>query len=222
VLVLRNGQPTAVVGVPLNATPGTLQLQVETPRGPRAVDFEVAPKSYPEQRLTIANERLVNPLPEDLARIERESALMRAQYRRFTPLEQSPFPLLKPVQGRISSPFGLRRILNDQPRNAHSGLDIAAPTGTPVHAPAAGSVTLTGDFFFNGKTVFIDHGGGMISMACHLSAIDVAEGERVSRGQLIGKVGATGRATGPHLHWTLSLNGTVVDPAIALTLFADD
>jgi murein DD-endopeptidase MepM/ murein hydrolase activator NlpD len=222
VLVLRNGQPTAVVGVPLNARPGTLELEVETPRGTRAVTFEVAPKSYPEQRLTIANERLVNPLPEDLARIERESALMRAQYRRFTLLERSPFPLLKPVQGRISSPFGLRRILNDQPRNPHSGLDIAAPTGTPVQAPAAGTVTLTGDFFFNGKTVFIDHGGGMISMACHLSAIDVAEGERVSRGQLIGKVGATGRATGPHLHWTLSLNGTVVDPTIALALFADE
>jgi hypothetical protein len=221
VMVLDVGEPIAVIGIPLSTEPGPQELRVVTPDGEHSVRFMVASKRYPEHRLTIANERLVNPLPEDLARIERESVQMRAEYSRYTPLVVSPFPLLIPVQGRISSPFGLRRILNDQPRNPHSGLDIAAPTGTPVMAPAAGTITLTGDFFFNGKTVFIDHGGGMISMACHLSAIDVNAGARVVRGQAIGKVGATGRATGPHLHWTLSLNGQVVDPAVALALFSE-
>jgi murein DD-endopeptidase MepM/ murein hydrolase activator NlpD len=221
VMIVEHGARIAVVGIPLTAEPGDHALRVVGTHGAVDVTFQVAAKDYPEQRLTIANDRLVNPLTEDRDRIEHEAALMRAQYLRHTPLTQSPFPLLQPVRGRISSPFGLRRVLNDQPRNPHSGLDIAAPTGTAVAAPATGTVTLTGDFFFNGKTVFIDHGGGMISMACHLSAIDVTPGDQIARGDVIGKVGATGRATGPHLHWTLSLNGNAIDPAQALLLFQD-
>jgi murein DD-endopeptidase MepM/ murein hydrolase activator NlpD len=222
VLVLDHvSPPKAVVGIPLDIAPGRQTLEVTTDGGVLKLTFPVVEKHYPEQRLTIANDRLVTPHAEDLERIQRESALMRAQYRRLSPLEGTPFPLLQPVEGRISSPFGLRRVLNDQPRNPHSGLDIAAPTGTPILAPASGTVTLTGDFFFNGKTVFIDHGGGMITMACHLSAIDVAEGDRVARGDVIGKVGATGRAPGPPPRRPLRLKGTLVDPATALTLFVD-
>jgi murein DD-endopeptidase MepM/ murein hydrolase activator NlpD len=146
---------------------------------------------------------------------------MREESGRYAPATDNPFPLLQPVDGRISSEFGLKRFFNGEPRRPHSGLDIAAPEGTPIVAPAAGIITLTGDFYFNGNTVFIDHGGGLISMGCHMSRIEVTEGERIARGDLIGRVGATGRATGPHLHWSLYLNGERVDPRAALALFSD-
>ena len=126
----------------------------------------------------------------------------------------------RPVNGgRLSSPFGLRRFFNGQERNPHSGLDFAVPSGTPIKAPAAGVVVLVGDYFFNGKTVFLDHGQGFVSMFCHMSAIDVKVGDEVPRGGGGGQGGATGAATGPHLHWNVSLNDARVDPAIFIGAF---
>jgi murein DD-endopeptidase MepM/ murein hydrolase activator NlpD len=221
VLIVHEPRPVAVVGVPLGARVGRHEVAVEgAERRRRLVAFDVGRKDYPVQRLTIANPKMVNPPPEDLARIEDEARLMQEVFARFSPVTTIPFPMQAPATGPRSSAFGLRRILNGEPRNSHTGLDIAAPHGDPVTAPADGTVARTGDFYFNGNTVMIDHGGGVISMACHLSAIAVTDGEFVRRGQLIGRVGATGRATGPHLHWSLSLNGERVDPELALTLFA--
>ena len=210
----------AVVGIHLNAEPGTHQIRVAYRDGSHEWrQFTVAGKSYTEQHLTIENPRMVNPLEEDLARIRAESARMRTEYQRFSEQPDSPLPFIQPVDGPQSSSFGRRRVLNGQPRSPHSGLDIAAPTGTPIINPAPGVVRLTGDFYFNGNTVFVDHGQGLISMMCHLSRIDVEEGQQVARGELLGLVGATGRVTGPHLHWSVSMNGNRVDPVMVMDLF---
>ena len=214
-----SGQWIALVGIPLSNTQPSQSIQVQTAAASREIAFEVKPKQYREQRITLKNTRQVNPLPDDLERIKRELEIQNEAYRSFRAESPSNLILDRPVQGKLSSPFGLKRYFNGEARNPHSGLDFAAPTGTPVHAPAAGSITLVGDYFFNGKTVFIDHGQGMVSMLCHLSAIDVKQGDRVVRGQLVGKVGATGRATGAHLHWNVSLNDARVDPAIFIGAF---
>ncbi|MDE0422049.1 MAG: M23 family metallopeptidase [Gammaproteobacteria bacterium] len=208
-----------IIGVALNAKPGKHEVVARTASGETTLEFEVVGKQYPEQRLTIANRRQVNPLPEDLERIERESKRSRTAYARRTPMRPNLLPFEQPVQGIYSSPFGLRRFLNDQPRSPHSGLDIAADTGTPVAAPAPGTVALTGDFFFSGNIVLLDHGGGLVTMYGHLDRIDVEEGEAVDRGDIIGTVGATGRVTGPHLHWTVSIQGNRVDPVVVMQAF---
>ncbi|HHK3164167.1 TPA: peptidoglycan DD-metalloendopeptidase family protein [Pseudomonas aeruginosa] len=209
----------AVVGIPLSTKPGPQKLEVRAATGNHEERFSVGSKHYREQRITLKNKRQVNPLPEDLKRIERELAEQTAAYRRFSPGLPSNLMLDKPVDGPLSSPFGLRRFFNGEERNPHSGLDFAVPAGTPIKAPAAGKVILIGDYFFNGKTVFVDHGQGFISMFCHLPKIDVKLGQQVPRGGVLGKVGATGRATGPHMHWNVSLNDARVDPAIFIGAF---
>lgn len=222
-----NGTPVlvnndrALLGLGLKTKPGDYQLSITNPAGHSyEIEFEVVAKDYPEQHLTIENDRKVNPYAEDLDRINAEAKAQREQYARRSPVRHDLVPFIQPTEGVVSSPFGRRRVLNGQPRNPHSGLDIAAPTGTPIVAPASGTVTMTGDLFFNGNTVFVDHGGGLITMTCHMSEIVVEEGQSVSRGELLGKVGATGRVTGPHLHWNVSLNGVRVDPVVAMAALA--
>ena len=220
VLIVRQPAPTAIVGISLDAAIGQHVVIIESAaKGRIEHPFKVTKKAYPVQRLTLADDKMVNPPAEDLERIERETKLMSAQYDLFSNLAASPFPMMLPAVGPVSSNFGLRRILNGQPRSPHAGLDVAAPLGAKVVAPAAGTVSLIGSFYFNGNTVFIDHGEGLISMVCHLSAIGVHQGDVVAKGQEIGRVGATGRATGPHLHWSVSLNGDRVDPSAVLALF---
>ncbi len=216
VMVLRDGnRHYAVVGIPLDAAPGMHRLSGD-PAGQRLLaTFEVRDKAYPEQHITIRNRRKVQPSAADLERIRRERKRIDAAFRHWR--DQPPrLPFLLPVTGRQSSAFGLRRFFNGLPRKPHSGLDIAAPRGTPVQAPADGIVVDTGDYFFNGKSVFIDHGQGLVTLYCHLDRIDVESGQRVRRGEIIGTVGSTGRATGPHLHWSVSLNDARIDPALFL------
>jgi murein DD-endopeptidase MepM/ murein hydrolase activator NlpD len=222
VLVLGDAQAwTAVVGIPLSATPGESGIDVQQNGDRRRVSFTVAPKRYAEQRLKVAP-NTVDLSPDDLARYERERDRQQVVMATLTPVSPEQFAgspgmrMQVPVPGPRSSSFGLRRVFNGQPRNPHSGMDIAAPTGTPVLAPLPGKVIDTGDYFFNGNTVWLDHGGGLLTMVCHLSAIDVAVGDSVLTGQRVGAVGATGRVTGPHLHWGVMLNRTMVDPALFL------
>ncbi|SDS83725.1 peptidoglycan DD-metalloendopeptidase family protein [Pseudomonas oryzae] len=206
----------AVVGVPLSAKPG--QQRIELDDGSQR-SFTVGPRDYQQQHITLKNKEQVNPSPANLKRIDRELAEQSAAYRRFSARQPSNLLFDKPVAGPLSSPFGLRRFFNGEERNPHSGLDFAVPAGTPVKAPAAGKVILVGDYFFNGRTVFVDHGQGLISMFCHLSQIGVKVGDELARGAVLGKVGATGRATGPHLHWNVSLNDARVDPSIFIGAF---
>ena len=206
----------ALVGIDADAAPGKRELVVRTRTGEDTVGFVVQDRQFPEERLTIPNQRHVDPNPEDLERYAKERDIQLAAYALRTAVRPEVLPFAMPLEGRFSSEFGGRRILNGQPRARHSGLDIAAVTGTPVTVPAPGKVAVVGDFFFNGKTVQIDHGGGLVTMYCHLSRTDVAEGEEVKRGQVLGAVGSTGRSTGAHLHWTVSLGEVRVDPLAAM------
>lgn len=206
----------AVVGIPLGAQTGTHSLKVQRDGREDIQHFEVSSKAYATQHITLKNKRMVNPYAKDLQRILAEQARSRAAFTNWSDPEPSSLRFALPVDGRNSGTFGLRRYFNGEPRKPHGGMDIAAPTGTPVQAPAAGRVIETGDYFFNGKTVFVDHGRGLVTMYCHLDRIDVQVGDDVRAGQVIAVVGATGRVTGPHLHWTVSLNGTAVDPQLFL------
>jgi murein DD-endopeptidase MepM/ murein hydrolase activator NlpD len=219
VMVLAQGGAwIAVVGIGLAADARqrqTLALR-EADGRTRELAFSLESKAYAEQRLTVAPKH-VELSPKDLARHERERVHLAEVLRRFSATrEPATLRLASPTSGPRSSSFGLRRVFNGQSRNPHSGMDIAAPTGTAVLSAAAGEVLDTGDYFFNGNTVIVDHGLGLLTLYCHLSAIDTARGAMLETGAPLGKVGATGRATGAHLHFSVYLNATPVDPALFL------
>jgi murein DD-endopeptidase MepM/ murein hydrolase activator NlpD len=218
VLVLGDASRwTAVVGIALAAKPGPAAIVVEHAGSPtpERVTFSIEPARYAEQRLTVAPGK-VDLSKADLARYERERNHLAEVVATFTEATPATLRLLQPTEGPRSSSFGLRRVFNGQARNPHSGMDIAAASGTPVVAPAAGRVIDTGDYFFNGHTLWLDHGSGLLTMLCHLESISVKSGDVVAAGQQVGTVGASGRVTGPHLHWSVSLNRTMVDPALFL------
>jgi len=216
VMVLASGQSwVAVVGVPLDQPPGEARITVVQNGVESSVAVEVREHAYQEQRLTV-KKSYVDLGEEQLARVRADRKIIDAALNGWRALDSPPLELQAPVDGPRSSSFGLRRFFNDQPRSPHTGMDIAAVAGTAVFAPAAGVVSATGDFYFNGNTVFIDHGQGFVTMYCHLSTIDVKNGQPVTAGTTIGAVGATGRVTGAHLHFGTYLNGNAVDPALFL------
>ncbi|GFK95558.1 Murein DD-endopeptidase MepM [Fundidesulfovibrio magnetotacticus] len=199
----------------LEVQPGSHSLVVEAVRPARREmvlgKIEVTPTAFPEQRLNLPPST-VTPSKENLARIKREQALIAKAMNEAGDRRFWSFPFLRPVPGEVTSAFGLRRILNGQPRSPHTGIDFDAQKGDPVHVANQGKVILTGDFFFNGLSVFIDHGQGVVSMYFHLSAVSVRTGQHLERGQLVGLVGSTGRSTGPHLHFGMKVLGQSVDP----------
>ena len=201
------------LAIPLSAKPGFYRFKaISEGKLIAHGTVEVFTKDYPREYITLADKEQVTPSPETLERIGRESKIMKAAYVRFSDQPTALAPILLPSLGRKSGVFGSQRFFNGKPRNPHSGMDIAAPVDTPIVNPMPGTVLVTGHFFFNGKTVMVDHGGGLISMLCHMNEIHVQEGQILERGEVLGRIGTTGRSTGPHVHWSTSLQGERVDP----------
>lgn len=213
-----------LVGIDLETAAGrhALRLRGAGPGG-EAVYWEeelmVRAKEFPVRRLTV-DERFVSPPPEVLARIREEAEKVGAVFAGVTPRRFWSGTFRAPVPGPVISEFGKRSIYNGRPRSPHTGTDFRGAEGTPVRAPNAGLVALAAELYYSGNTVIVDHGFGLYSYFGHLSAISVREGAMVAAGDIIGKVGATGLATGPHLHWSVRLAGTRVDPMSLLGLFA--
>ena len=210
--VKENGKWYAIVGLSLKTQAGHQEIRMDG----KGFSFNVSAKDYPEQHIKLKTRKHIDLSAADLKRHRGEKKKAQAAFKFFDDNTAPDFAFLKPVEGPYSSPFGLKRFFNGEPRNPHSGLDIAAPTGTAIKAPASGKVVLTGNFFFNGNVVYVDHGQGLISMFCHLSEINVQKGDLLDKGRVLGKVGATGRVTGPHLHWSVSLNNSRIDPMLLL------
>jgi murein DD-endopeptidase MepM/ murein hydrolase activator NlpD len=213
----QNGHWLALVGLSLSAKPGSHTLQYNIGGKASKLSFQVRDKKYEEQHITLKNKRMVNPYKNDMKRIRDNQARSRKAFASWDAQRIAELGFATPVEGRLSGTFGKKRFFNGQPRRPHSGLDIAAPTGTPIISPASGTIIETGDYFFNGNTVFIDHGEGLITMFCHMDSIGVKVGQQVAQGETVGTVGMTGRVTGPHLHWTVSLNNNRIDPGLFLS-----
>ena len=218
VLVMNDaGNWRAVVGVPLSAETGLASI---TFADGTVMSFGVEAHAYLEEHLEVA-QSYVSLSEENLARYQRERKVIDAALNSWRDVPLDDVSLANPVEGPRSSSFGKRRFFNDEPRSPHSGMDIAVPEGTPIAAPRGGVVSATGDFYFNGNTVFVDHGQGLVTMYCHMSKIGVKPGQTVNTGDSLGAVGMTGRVTGPHLHWGVSLNDARIDPLLFLPDAAD-
>jgi len=210
-----------LLGIDLQDAPGTHELSIELTdaQGTRRLSYNVLvmKEKYPVQHLTLPKDK-VDLDEESLLRVKAEQEQVKAALAEVSPERYWGEGFVEPVHGTVSGAFGRVRVINGQARNPHNGEDIAAPLGADVLAMNDGVARLTVDHFFSGKGVFVDHGLGLYSMYFHLSDITVQDGERVKRGQVIGKVGASGRATGPHLHWGVRLNGARVNPYSLLAL----
>ena len=207
----------ALVGIPLEAQANSKQLLVveRAGREPSTLKFAVGHKEYAIQRLTVKPGQ-VDLSPEDQARYEVERAHLSEMRKTFTDTAPVSLALIQPVEGSRSNTFGQRRFFNGQSRNPHNGMDIPAPTGSPIVAAGEAKVIDVGDYFFSGNTVILDHGQGFLTLYAHMSAVEIAVGDRVATGAQIGRVGATGRVTGPHVHFSVFLNSVAVDPGLFL------
>ena len=215
-----------LIGIDLETEVGSHEVVVRATRpggapARAAYTLEVEPKSFPTRRLTVAP-NFVNPPPEVIDRIQREATRQREIFTTASEERLWRGGFLRPVPGESTSSFGRRSVFNGEPRNPHSGTDFRSGQGTPIAAPSRGTVVLAEDLYFSGNCVILDHGWGLYSFFAHLSEIDVEEGDDVAQGDIVGKVGATGRVTGPHLHWTVRLNNARVDPIALMTLFPVD
>lgn len=207
----------AIVGIPLSAKAGEHKITIKSKNGSHQQIFNIDDKDYPAQHITIKKKRMVTGFTEqDLKKINADKIAMDKAKKTWT--EQNiDADFIAPVDGRLSSLFGLKRFFNNIPKRPHNGLDIATPTGAPILAPASGKVINTGNYYFNGNTVFLDHGQGLLTAYLHLNEISVKAGQIVKQGETLGTVGETGRVTGPHLHWIVYLNKVAVDPALFIS-----
>ena len=224
--VFKEGEAwQAIVGVDLAVKAGTYRVSVESGHPPDVVhasyDLKLTPRVFRTRRLTV-NEAFVTPPASEQPRIEREAALLAATWRASATNRLWTTPFIRPVKQDANSAFGTRSIFNGKPRNPHGGADFPSPAGTPILAPNAGRIVVARDLYFSGNTVIIDHGLGLFSMLAHLSRIDVKEGDVVTASQTLGLVGATGRVTGPHLHWAVRASDARVDPLSLLAVLGPE
>ena len=218
---LRAGVWQALVGIDLDQKPGVYAVAVEAHVGPVVIRGEemldVKPRTFATRTLRVDPE-FVNPPEALLARIEGEAVFIRDVSARSGADRLWSAPFVRPVREPANSRFGTRSIFNGEVRRPHGGADFLSGAGTPVHAPNAGRVVAARDLFFTGNTLIIDHGMGVVSLLAHLSEMDVREGDLIAAGQVVGRVGATGRVTGPHLHWGVTVMGARVDPLSVLSV----
>jgi murein DD-endopeptidase MepM/ murein hydrolase activator NlpD len=216
-IVQKNAKSFALIGLSLNLKPGEYFIEANSGNAGVLLKkfFNVKDKEYTTQHITIKDKRKVNPYAKDMTRILAEKKRKQKASKYFSE-NQPDVNFLLPLKGISTGSFGRRRVFNGQSRRPHSGMDIAAETGTSIIAPASGTVIEAGDFFFSGNMVYLDHGQGLISLYAHLNEINVSIGDKVKKGQVVGKVGETGRVTGPHLHWSLGLNGSWINPELFL------
>ena len=215
-----------VLGIDLEARPDDylveIQAMLDDGNTVRTVyPLAVQAKEFPTRHLSVAPS-FVNPPSEVLTRIRRETERQNEIFQTSSDERQWSGGFLRPVSGDSTSSFGRRSVFNGEARSPHSGTDFRAAEGTPIMAPNAGTVVLAGELYFSGNAVILDHGWGLYSYFAHLLSFNVVEGDQVERGQVVGKVGATGRVTGPHLHWTVRLNNARVDPLSLMALFPLD
>ena len=214
---IQNNKWQALVGIPILASPGVKHITIKD-FSTRKIEFEVVEYKYEEQHITLKGKKkkYVNPNLKHMDRIKSERPILSNARKTYTEDALAKGKFIRPVDGITTSEFGLKRFYNGQPRRAHTGLDFAGSIGTEIKAPAQGRVILTGNYFFNGNAVFIDHGKGLISVYIHMNKINVSNNQLVNKGDIIGTIGKTGRSTGPHLHWGVYLNQTAVNPRILL------
>jgi len=212
-----------LIGIDLDTKPGRYDVSITS--GPSEKDritqlLTILPKTFATRRLTV-DAAFVNPSAEQAARIKDDTARLNGAWVSSVPTSLWSGAWARPVPGAANSVFGTRSIFNGEPRSPHSGADFQGAAGTPVKAPNSGRVVLAGDLYFTGNTVVIDHGAGLFSLFAHLRAINVHEGDSVTTGAALGELGATGRVTGPHLHWAVRLDGARIDPLSLLALLGE-
>lgn len=217
---------SSLIGIDLDEVPGekTIILNIADAKGDSSkmpVKFTVSKKDFPVQHLTLPS-NMVFLSPESLARVKREKASVDRLWDLPAVEKKWKKTFIMPVRGTVLSPFGVRRFINNAPRSPHTGIDLRAKAGTPVLASSDGIVAMISELFFAGKAVFLDHGMGIITMYFHLSEVHVKEGEKVAQGQILGRVGQTGRASGPHLHWGIRINGSRIDPLSLVSVFKEE
>jgi murein DD-endopeptidase MepM/ murein hydrolase activator NlpD len=221
---LGDGTWQALIGIDLEQSAGTYVViaEVTTPSTTirQSRELVVLPKTFATRRLRVPQD-FVNPPARLRKRIKEEAEFLGRVYARPSPERRWRTPFVRPVPDAASSRFGTRSIFNGTPRSPHSGTDFASGAGTPIKAPNGGRVVAARDLYYAGKTVVIDHGLGLFSALSHLSRIDAEEGDIVAPGDVVGLVGATGRVTGPHLHWAMRASGARVDPLGALALMGE-
>ncbi|MCH9814148.1 MAG: peptidoglycan DD-metalloendopeptidase family protein [Epsilonproteobacteria bacterium] len=210
----KEGKYLGVIGIGVDEKVGERHLVAVTQHQKKDYYFTIQKKVYPKEFITLTTNKHVTPVKKDLSRHYKEKRKAKNLIASFNKSLETNLDFVAPLTGRISSPYGQKRYYNKKPRSPHKGIDIAAPKGTPIRAAESGHVSICEPFFFNGNTIYLDHGEGVITMYCHMQDFAVKTGDFVNKGDLIGYVGSTGRSTGPHLHFSLILNQQSVDPAL--------